>query len=170
MLIRWTLLAIAAAAVVGAGAALVGHRTPAPGSETELARAGARPDVVGSASARTPAARRRSVAASASDPAAGGARSANAPAAPAGEPHAQLDEELRWTQEAIESSQGISESRVAPARARESRAGAGSGASALLPCTGTGRECRSSADCCPGLACAGGLAGYGTPGRCLEAR
>jgi hypothetical protein len=44
--------------------------------------------------------------------------------------------------------------------------GAFAGAAVVTLCKGAGFACGSSAECCPGLACAGGVAGYGTPGRC----
>jgi len=51
-------------------------------------------------------------------------------------------------------------------RPAPSAAGAFTGAAVATLCKGAGSACGSSAECCPGLACAGGVAGYGTPGRC----
>lgn len=90
---------------------------------------------------------------------------------------AQIEEELRWTERALAASRRIAEPAAAgrPAAAspasREALAAAASGSSAVaLGCGGAGLACLSSADCCPGLACAGGVAGYGTPGRCEAPR
>jgi hypothetical protein len=88
------------------------------------------------------------------------------------EPAAPIEAQLHWTESALGASQRSFEPAVArhasasPA-SREAVAAAASGAAAVaLGCEGAGLACQSSADCCPGLACAGGVAGYGTVGRC----
>lgn len=82
---------------------------------------------------------------------------------------AQIEQELRWTEEAIASSRRISESPVresGPAPQGEASEAAPPAVAVGALCRGAGLECRSSADCCPGLSCAGGVAGFGTAGRC----
>lgn len=87
---------------------------------------------------------------------------------PEAEHDAHLEEELRWTEEAIAASRDRAEGgfrEPEPDRPREPASRVAFGAAAAL-CKGAGSSCGSSADCCAGLACVGGVAGYGTPGRC----
>jgi hypothetical protein len=92
----------------------------------------------------------------------------------ASEPEMDLDQELRLTEEAVAASRRLSApfevegSDPAPHEAPARRAEA-SLASAHA-CLSAGHICRSGAECCQGLACAGGVAGYGTPGRCEAPR
>lgn len=104
-----------------------------------------------------------------------GARPAPAPRAalersPSAGSETDLDEELRLTEEAVAASRRLSapfeEEGPAPAPARRAT---GPAASAHA-CLSAGHSCRSGAECCAGLACAGGVAGYGTPGRCEAPR
>lgn len=172
MRIRWLLGTLVAAAAVGAATALVGR----PGFAPEIALAGNEAPPAGGEAApegtrRAPVPKRRYAKAR---PAASGGDApgaADGAAATAGDP-AQLEEELRWTRDAIEASRRLSDpARVEPdpAPAPEARDAAGTGMSGSILCRGSGFECRSSAECCPGLACAGGVAGYGTSGRCVGA-
>jgi hypothetical protein len=85
----------------------------------------------------------------------------------------RIEEDLRFTERALATSRRRSGDPVAraplesSAPSREALAAAVSGKSAVaLGCRGSGSACLSSADCCPGLGCAGGVAGFGTPGRC----
>lgn len=48
----------------------------------------------------------------------------------------------------------------------QDRAEIAPGPAVMALCAPAGSRCGSSADCCPGLACDGGMAGYGTAGRC----
>jgi len=84
-----------------------------------------------------------------------------------------IEEEIRRTERALAASRRISEPTAegkqesASQASGEALAAAAAGSSAVaLGCDGEGFACRSGADCCPGLACAGGVAGYGTVGRC----
>lgn len=107
------------------------------------------------------------------DPAEGGASAAGSALRSEAKSDSQLEEELRWTERALAASRRGSEQSAAGQQppsssgSREALATAFSGASsAALGCDGAGHACLSSAECCPGLACAGGVAGYGTVGRC----
>jgi imidazolonepropionase-like amidohydrolase len=89
------------------------------------------------------------------------------------EREARIDDELERTERALaasrrrDTSSTVRAADARPAPSPEARAAAIAGASAsLLECRDAGAVCRSSADCCPGLGCAGGVAGFGTPGRC----
>lgn len=155
----WMLAAVTA---IGVGTALVGHGAFGPSGPSAASDGGTR--VVGGRSPEgvLPESRRH---ADATRPA-----SAPAPSAEEGEPDAQQTEEVRWTETALESWREVAEPGVGSAPApSEAGAAQGFGAAAAALCSGEGLECRSSADCCPGLACAGGVAGYGTSGRCAAA-
>lgn len=167
MRMRWMLWAFAAAAAVGGGTALVDRvaREPAPGYETAFGRDDAARGVGGAAPDRVAPERFRAT--TAVSPVPNGASAVGSSGAVAGKPDARIEEELRRTEEALASSRRVSEPRdVAPAPPEESLAAAGPGAAARSLCRGAGLACGSSAECCPGLSCAGGVAGYGTKGRC----
>lgn len=90
---------------------------------------------------------------------------------------AAIEEEIVATERALAASRRISQPTAAwnaestPQASDEALAAAIAGSSAVaLGCEGEGLACRSGADCCPGLACAGGIAGYGTVGRCEAPR
>lgn len=108
-------------------------------------------------------------------PAAAAATTSDDASAADPEDEASLDEELRRTEQALAESRRHSGTDAGEAESsrtsREARAAAAAGSfAAALGCAGAGHACRSSAECCPGLACAGGIAGYGTVGRCEGAR
>jgi hypothetical protein len=93
------------------------------------------------------------------------------------EPDPELDEELRWTQEALDASREIGERFAAageaspPLPGRDARpVAAARAASVASACSGAGDSCLSTAECCEGFACAGGIAGFATPGRCEAPR
>lgn len=161
MSVRWMAWALGASAAVGTAMALFGQATSQPPAPSPLegdraARVVAEPDRVDERPLPPlePAPSRRGV-------------------VDAEPPEAEIDleaieEELRRTHEAIEASRRIAERMGMgddPAPSAERATAAPSVAIRAL-CTGAGLACRSSADCCPGLACSGGVGGYGTPGRC----
>jgi len=111
------------------------------------------------------------------DPVQGGAKTRGRAFGTELELDGQIDEELRWTEQALAASRRISEpvgagrQEAASPASREALAAAAAGSSAVaLGCAGVGLACLSSAECCPGFACAGGVAGYGTVGRCEVSR
>lgn len=87
-------------------------------------------------------------------------------------PPGDLEEELRRAERALATSRRSSTPESeADAASSDVLARAVSGASAeALGCGRAGSACGSSADCCPSLACVGGIGGYGTPGRCESPR
>lgn len=94
---------------------------------------------------------------------------------PPAEPAVELDEELAYTEEAIAASRHLSEAfereALAPPPARPAASSGGTASARVVhACEAAGHTCLSSADCCAGLACAGGLAGYGTLGSCEAPR
>lgn len=171
---RWLLWTLAAAAGLVAGTALV---DPAPRRPPAAPAAAATRDVPRLAHAAAPDARGSSdaiaqiaIAAAPPQRVREGAGAADHPSAASAGSAADLEEELRWTEEAIAASQRLaSPPDVAPRPdpPREAPA-ASAGAAIVALCSGAGLECHGSADCCPGLACVGGVAGYGTLGRCEE--
>lgn len=91
---------------------------------------------------------------------------------PTGEHLARIEEEVRSTDAAIAASRRLSgvpevEKDVENAKPA-SRARSAPGVSVTTLCRAAGSTCTSSADCCPGLSCAGGVAGYGTAGTCAR--
>lgn len=88
----------------------------------------------------------------------------------------QLEQELAWTEEALDASRAVAEESAQAGgdvpmpgsdASPQARALAGSRVAA---CGGSGATCSSSADCCAGLACAGGVPGFATRGRCEAPR
>jgi len=178
MPVKWMLAALGVAAAVGIGTALVAGRSsePAEGEDAGFAQHGAPQDGAASPEEgsffddfgladRADRGAGRSLAAPDSLPSLGSATGSP----PTAEEAADLDEELHLTEAAIESSLRLSQPEREPADAapsQEARSAANQGRAAASLCRRSGLECRSSADCCPGLACSGGVAGYGTAGRC----
>jgi hypothetical protein len=96
---------------------------------------------------------------------------------PEPESETQLEDELRLTENVMEASERRTEAALAEARASARLARARPDASRAaghpapaLACAAAGTSCLSSAQCCSGLACAGGVAGFGTRGRCQPPR
>jgi hypothetical protein len=90
---------------------------------------------------------------------------------------AELEQELRFTEDALETSRDRAEEAIGQADARApappppvSAEAAAKAASVRFACGGEGSSCSSSANCCAGLACAGGVPGFGARGRCEAPR
>lgn len=187
---RWMLWALVAAIGVGVGAAAVRlavSESPLPTGIRSAAEPAAEPGDEAVADLAIPGSDAESLFATTladARPAAVHARAGASSRAfvTDAELDAQIDEELRWTEQALAASRRSSQPRTgaartgggpgpAPAASREAVAAATAGASAVaLGCEGAGLACLSSAECCPGLACEGGVAGYGTVGRCERPR
>jgi hypothetical protein len=105
-----------------------------------------------------------------------GARGADEPSPelnPAQE--AELEEELRITEDALEASRQLAEEAVGGSEARAPASppqvsASGAARPRRVGCSGTGGSCLSSAGCCAGLTCAGAVPGFGTRGRCEAPR
>lgn len=80
----------------------------------------------------------------------------------AGEADGGLEAELRRTDDAIRASRRVSD----PGEPAPRPAARTAHPPMVATCSSAGLACRSSVECCPGLACTGGVAGYGTSGRC----
>lgn len=167
---RWLLALVLLAAALGIGTALAPipgvepEAAPASASESDLARPALRRTASPPALPAAPVRHRALV---------GQVRAAE-PVPSQAPSVAAIDDELRATEQALASSQWISQppaDAVPFSPSREARDAAADRASAAaLGCREAASACLSSADCCPGLACAGGVAAYGTPGRCEAAR
>jgi len=100
----------------------------------------------------------------------GGDRAGSRTPRPDPVPDAQLEEELGWTEEAIAASHQLADRAGAAPAQSGARSRAAPAPAAPLECKDEGHACLSAAECCPGLACAGGVAGFGTRGRCEAPR
>lgn len=170
MFVKWMLWALAASVAVGAGTAVVGHlaRAPSARSGTALARDAAAPVVAGADARPAPVRERRTPVETAARPAPSGGDAGPDPAASGA---SAVGAERRSTEAAIAASRRISQPEsVQPDPASSRAPGVLRAVAAVSLCKDEGRECRSSADCCAGLACAGGVAGYGVSGRCEGVR
>jgi len=162
---KWIFAALFAV-VVGAVAALTHQTSPGPSPVARSGARGAGPRegrglFPGDFASET---RRGSIASAESAPGSDAPGAAGTPAAAS-----ELDQELDATLRALDSSHRLSEPPLAaplPDPPQPAPGRSGRRVPIVARCGGAGLGCRSSADCCPGLACTGGVAGYGTSGVC----